>query len=212
MDTAMFIVILLAVAVPAYFLGSINGALITSKLFYRKDIRECGSGNPGLTNFYRVFGKKALLPVLAIDIGKTLLPVIMGGVVFEHFFDMALLGRITTGLFVTLGHCFPVYYGFRGGKGILAIGIVLFVIDWRVALISWGVFIIITVLTRFVSLGSIFGAIVYPLSLVHLGLGGYWEIAVASLCAVLLVGRHHQNIKRLVQGVESKFSFKREKE
>lgn len=212
MDTVMFVVVLLAIAIPAYLLGSINGAIIASKMFYRKDIRECGSGNPGLTNFYRVFGKRAVLLVLAIDIGKTLIPVILGGILFYYYFDMLLFGRVVTGLFVTLGHCYPVYYGFRGGKGIMAAGTILFVIDWRVALIAWGVFVIIIVTTRFVSLGSMLGAVTYPLSLQWLELGGDWEIALAVVYSLLVIARHHPNIKRLLHGTENRFSFSRTKE
>ena len=217
---------LFAVAVPAYVLGSVNGAIITSKYFYRKDIREYGSGNPGLTNFYRVFGKGGALLVVAIDTFKTVAPVIFGGWLFARFtdmalsevwsfgwlFDVSLFGQASSGFFVMMGHCFPLFYGFKGGKGVMAIGAVLIVLDWRLALISWGIFVLLTALTRYVSLGAMFGAAAFPVSLALLKIGSYWEFAATLLCAVLLIARHEANIKRLVKGEESKFSFRRNKE
>jgi len=218
----VFIAVLLASIIPAYVLGSVNGAIITSKYLYRKDIRNYGSGNPGLTNFYRVFGKGGALLVIFIDAFKTIAPVIFGGWLFGRYTDMALsevwlfsrlfgislFGQTISGLFVMLGHCFPLFYKFRGGKGVMAVGAILIVLDWRVALISWGTFIIITALTRFVSLGAIIGASLFPVAQMLLELGGFWEIAVSFMCVVLLIARHEANIRRLIKGEESKFSFR----
>ena len=209
MDTINFILIILAAAVPAYFLGSVNGAIIISKLLFRKDIREHGSGNPGITNFYRVFGKAGALLVLAIDISKSVLPTIFGGFLFAHFFDMMMFGRVATGLFVMLGHCFPVYHGFKGGKGVMAAGSIIFVIDWRAALFCWAVFIAIVIITRYISLGSMISALAFPATIILFRLGGYVEVIIAAMCAALLIFRHKANIKRLIAGKESKFSFKR---
>jgi len=220
-----YFLLLLASAVPAYLLGSVNGAIITSKYLYRKDIRKYGSGNPGLTNFYRVFGKGGALLVVAIDVVKTMAPVIFGGWLFGRFsgmalsevwlfgrvFDVALFGQSISGFFVMLGHCFPIFYGFKGGKGVMAAGAILIVLDWRLALISWGTFIILTALTRFVSLAAMIGGAAFPVAQALLGLGDYWEITAAALCALLIIVRHHQNIGRLVKGQESRFSFRRSK-
>jgi len=93
----------------------------------------------------------------------------------------------------------------------MAAGAVLIVLDWRLALISWGLFIILTTLTRYVSLGAMAAAAAFPISQYFLGIGGYWELLATSLCAILLIARHNGNIKRLVKGEESKFSFRREK-
>ena len=196
---------------PAYLLGGVNGAIITSKLFYRKDIREYGSGNPGLTNFYRVFGKGGALLVVVIDVIKAIAPVLFGGWVFKRYYNMDMFGQAVSGLFVMLGHCFPVFYKFQGGKGVMAAGAIFIVIDWRIALISWGAFAIITALTRYVSLGAMIGASVFPLLLYAFDLGGLWELIAVAACAVLLVARHQANISRLVTGKESKFSFRRSK-
>jgi len=218
-----FFLLILAAAVPAYIIGSINGAIITSKHFFHKDIRKFGSGNPGLTNFYRVFGKVGVFLVIAIDVVKTFAPVIYGGWLFARFSDMALsqvwlfswlfevslFGQAISGFFVVLGHCFPVFYHFKGGKGVMAVGAILLVLDWRLALISWGLFIIITALTRYVSLGAMAGGAVFPVSQYLIGIGSYWELLPTSLCAILIIVRHKANIKRLINGEESKFSFRR---
>ena len=208
-----FLLLLIASAVPAYLLGSLNGAIIASKTFYRKDVREFGSKNPGLTNFYRVFGKGGALLVIAIDVVKTAGPVLFGGWLFGRYMgpDMLMFGRLVAGFCVMMGHCFPLFYGFKGGKGVMAVGVILIVIDWRIALIAWGVFVIITVLTRYVSLGSIIGATAFPVALGLLELGRTKEVIVASMCAALLVARHNANIRRLIKGEESKFSFRRSK-
>jgi len=217
------------IALPAYILGSLNGAIITSKAFYRKDIRDYGSGNPGLTNFYRTFGKGGVLLVVIIDVIKTISPVIFGGFLFarypnmyisevwqiwpfDRFFNEAFFGQALAGFFVMLGHCFPVFYKFKGGKGVMAIGAIVIVIDWRLALISWGVFLLVVLLTRYVSLGAMLGSIAFPLSMVLLDVGGLADRNIIILCALLVVFRHIPNIVRLVKGEESKLKLRRSKE
>jgi len=222
----MFFLLMLATALPAYVLGSVNGAIIISKAFFRKDIRDYGSGNPGLTNFYRVFGKVGVLLVILIDVLKTIAPVLFGGWLFAYFTDMVLIdvgpfvrfssltffGQALAGLFVMLGHCFPVFYKFKGGKGVMAIGAIVVIIDWRLALISWGVFILITLITRYVSLGAILGSTAFPVSMAILEVGGISELIVIVLCVMLVIVRHNPNIRRLVKGEESKLKLKRSKE
>ena len=200
---------LLATAVPAYVLGGINGAIIASRVIYRKDIRKFGSGNPGLNNFYRVFGKSGALLVIAIDVFKTIAPVLFGGWVFKRYGNMQFFGQATAGFFVLLGHCYPVFYEFKGGKGIMAAGAILIILDWRIAIISWGTFILITILTRYVSLGSIIGTALFPPAMLVFGIGGFWEFVALAMCAVLIIARHQANIKRLIKGEESKFNFRR---
>jgi glycerol-3-phosphate acyltransferase PlsY len=219
----VLILLFVITAIQAYVIGSVNGAIITSKYFYKKDIRKFGSGNAGLTNFYRVFGKGGAIAVVLIDVVKTVAPVLIGGFLFSRFlnadyfvdvgfFSLSLFGSELAGFFVMLGHSYPLYYGFKGGKGVMAMGTILFFVDWRIALFGWGAFILVTLLTRYVSLGSIIGVTAYPVSQALMGLGGTWELIIAVLSAVLLIFRHKENIKRLIKGKESKFSFKRKKE
>ncbi|MDR3277798.1 MAG: glycerol-3-phosphate 1-O-acyltransferase PlsY [Oscillospiraceae bacterium] len=204
---------MLAIAIPAYVVGGVNGAIITSISVYRKDIRRYGSGNPGLTNFYRVFGKGFALLVIVIDVMKSVAPVLLGGWLCAHFLlaGQRMFGRELAGFFVMLGHCFPLFYRFMGGKGVMALGTVLFIIDWRIALLGWGVFALTALLTRYVSLGAILGSLAYPAAVVVFDLGGIPEFLIALACAVLLIARHHENIRRLIAGKESKFSFSRSK-
>ena len=128
---------------------------------------------------------------------------------FDWLFEVSLFGQALSGFFVILGHCFPVFYHFKGGKGVMAMGAILIVLDWRLALISWGLFVGVTALTRYVSLGAMIGAAAFPISQFLLGIGGYWELLAPSLSAALLIARHEANIRRLLKGEESKFSFSR---
>ena len=204
------VLVVLCGVLPAYLLGGLNGAIIASKLFYRKDIREFGSGNPGLTNFYRVFGKGGALLVIAIDMAKAIAAVLFAGWLFGTYLNMLILGRALAGLFVILGHCFPLFYKFKGGKGIMSAATVLIVLDWRVALICYAAFFTILAIFRYVSLASIVGSMIFPPSVFFLDIGGDNVFIIATLCAVLLVVRHKGNIKRLVRREEPKFSLRRE--
>ena len=220
-----FILLVFAATLPAYVFGSLNGAIIASKMFYRKDIRDYGSGNAGLTNFYRVFGKGGAVLVIVIDMLKTIGPVIFGGWLFARFMDMipsasfpfglfiseSFFGQALAGFAVMLGHCYPLFYKFRGGKGVMAIGAIVILIDWRLALISWGVFILIIALTRLVSLGAIFGSIAFPVSMIIMDIGAPADRNVIILCVVLVIVRHIPNIIRIFKGQESKLSFRRKK-
>lgn len=204
----MFWIYLLAIAVVSYICGGMNGAIIASKLIYKKDIRDYGSGNAGLTNFYRTFGKSAVLVIL-IDCLKTVLPIILGGILMGQF-ERVLLGRLVAGFFVMLGHSFPVFYKFKGGKTLLSGGFLAFFIDWRVAVLAWGVFIVVVLLTRYVSLGGICAGAMLPISMLICRVGVWYEVLIAACCGALLIARHKDNIVRLIKGEERKFSFKKE--
>jgi len=221
-----FSLLVLAATLPAYIFGSLNGSIIASKFFFRKDIRDYGSGNAGLTNFYRTFGKSGALLVIFIDMLKTIGPVLFGGWLFFRFMEMlpsasfplfgwfigeSFFGQALAGFAVMLGHCYPLFYKFRGGKGVMAIGAIVIVIDWRLALIAWGVFIVIIALTRYVSLGAILGSIAFPVSMWIMDIGEPADRNIIILCVLLVIVRHIPNIARIIKGQEAKFSFKRKK-
>ena len=195
---------ILITAVVAYFLGNFNGAIIVSKLIANEDVRTKGSGNAGLTNFTRNSGARASIFVILIDVGKAVAACLLGGLLLKgygHYADGVALG----GLFVILGHDFPVLLGFRGGKGILSGVTVALMMDWRIGLFVFGVFLVAYGLTKYVSLGSILssGAFGPIFAFFH------WGEAVFPICvgfglSALIVWMHRTNIVRLVKGQERK--------
>ena len=194
-----------AVAVLAYLLGSMSGAIIVSRLFCGRDVREMGSGNAGLTNFYRCFGAKWMLPVLLIDLGKGLAAVWCGEKIFAAAGGPA-LGQALGMLFVILGHMYPVFFRFRGGKGVLTGVGALFMLDWRLALLQLGLFFLVLLLSRYVSLASVLAAGTMPLAA---WLRGHETLMLVflTLCAGMVVYLHRGNISRLLRGCERKFEI-----
>lgn len=212
-----FILTAAIVAVAAYFCGCFNGAVIVSKYILHNDVRKHGSGNAGLTNFYRVFGGPLTVVVVLTDVLKAVAACLIGMFALSacqvSFWsgDMAMLGKLWGGLFCLLGHTFPCMFEFKGGKGVLSGGTLAFMVDWRVGLVAWGGFLLLVLLTRWVSLGSIWGGGCFPFVVGFL----YHDVLLtilAACCGALLVAKHHANIKRLLTGQESKFSFHRKKE
>lgn len=198
-----------------YLLGSFNGAILVSRWLRKEDIRSRGSGNAGLTNFYRNYGGADTLLVLAIDVGKTVLACFIGRWIMAGYdpvwFDE---GAMLCGGLSVIGHVFPLYFGFRGGKGILTCGTLAAFIDWRIITILLGVFLVVVILTRYVSLGSIIGCLIYPFLFwtrypidKNITDGTIMMTVMAFLIAGLALAMHHANIKRLIQGTENKFSF-----
>jgi len=141
--------------ITGYLLGSLNSSLIVGKL-YGVDIRKKGSGNAGLTNTMRVLGKTAALAVLAGDIIKGIIACIVGLLLVGQ------TGILAGGTAAVIGHNWPLYFGFKGGKGVLTTLAVIMMMDWRIGLLLLGVFLIIVFVTRYVSLGSIIGAALIP--------------------------------------------------
>jgi len=172
----MAVLYFILIAAGGYFLGGLNGAIITSRLVYREDIRKHGSGNAGLTNFFRTYGARAALLLILIDVIKTALPVIAGGMILGGVFEFGslderiLIGRAWGGLFVTLGHAYPCLYKFKGGKGVLTSGTVALFIDLRVAAVVWGIFLFAVLITRYVSLGSVLAGIAFPIAFIIFGM------------------------------------------
>ena len=193
-------------AVVSYLLGCFNGAVIVSKYILRDDVRNHGSGNAGLTNFYRTFGGPLTAVVILCDVLKAVIAVLLGSWLLG-FVD-PLFGKYWAGVFCLLGHMFPCMFHFKGGKGILSGGTIAIMIDWRIALVVWGGFLILTALTRYVSLGSLWAGASFP----FISWYCYPDsviVILAFACGGLVVWQHRANIKRLLSGTENKFSFHR---
>ena len=188
------------IAAIAYLLGSLSFAIIICKLTLGKDIRTYGSGNAGLTNSYRTMGAGKTLLVLVGDIGTAAVALAVGGML------AGMMGKLVAGIFVILGHVFPVYFGFRGGKGVLVGATMLVFLDWRIFLVAFVLFVIAVGLTRWVSLGSILGAISFPITMqvFHHDV----RLTVVSACmSAAVIFMHRSNIKRILTGKENRFSF-----
>ena len=155
--TVAFAVLL--VMLLSYFFGCFNGSFMVSHFIIRDDVRKHGSGNAGLTNFYRTYGAKYALLVIACDMGKTVAACLLGSFFFRCLGWDGTLGTLLAGLGCELGHIFPVFYGFRGGKGILSGGTLVLLLNWRVAAVAWALFLLLWLTTRYVSLASITGKI-----------------------------------------------------
>ena len=194
------------IAVAAYFCGCFNGAVIVSKYILRDDVRTHGSGNAGLTNFYRTYGARYALCVIVCDMGKTVLACLIGGYLMHWVVGDWTLGLLIAGIGCELGHMFPVFFGLRGGKGILSGGTIAIMIDWRIALVVWGGFLILAVLTRYVSLGSCWAGASFPFITWFV----YRSVPVTVLAVIiggLILYMHRGNIHRLLTGTENKFTL-----
>ena len=187
----------------SYLAGSFNFAIICSKLFKNSDVRDFGSGNAGMTNYLRVYGGNlTTLFVIAGDIGKCFLAVFIGNLMFGS------AGRLIAGFFVMIGHLFPLYFKFKGGKGVLTSAATFFAFDWRIFLICFVLFVIIVAATRFISLASICAACITPVLSYFFYDGNIFYVIVSALIAAIITFMHRGNIKRLINKTESKFSFK----
>lgn len=193
-------------AVIAYLLGGINGAIIISKYVFKKDVRSFGSGNAGLTNFMRAFGRGWAAGVIGIDFLKGVVACVVGGLLLSRV-GYGIEGRALGGLFVILGHMFPIYYGFKGGKGIMTGAAVGLMIDWRILVTILIIFILGTALSRIVSVGSIFAAAGFPLSCIIFDIGGAAVLAITTVMAAMVIFMHRGNIARLIKGEENRLTM-----
>ncbi|MBE6709766.1 MAG: glycerol-3-phosphate 1-O-acyltransferase PlsY [Ruminococcaceae bacterium] len=200
------LLVLVYVLIP-YLLGSINTAILVSKQFYHDDIRKYGSGNAGFTNVMRTYGKKAAIITFAGDILKTLLAILVGWCVFGY------LTAYIAGFACFLGHIFPVFYNFKGGKGVLCMATIMLMLDWRIFCALLVVFVGIVMATKYISAGSVICAMMFPLMLNRMNNTGIYMIEfVAIAIAVIVVIKHRENLKRIFNGTESKFKIKKSKE
>lgn len=196
----------LLVMLLSYFFGCFNGSFMVSHFIIRDDVRKHGSGNAGLTNFYRTYGAKYALLVIACDMGKTVAACLLGSFFFRCLGWDGTLGTLLAGLGCELGHIFPVFYGFRGGKGILSGGTLVLLLNWRVAAVAWALFLLLWLTTRYVSLASITATCSAPIT-VYFVYGHNWLYTGLCLAvAALVVWCHRENIQRLLHGTEEKNS------
>lgn len=206
---------ILVIAIIAYLIGSINPSIILSKLLKKEDIRTQGSGNAGTTNTLRVLGKGPAIIVLIVDVLKAVIAVLLGSWIgtlgnysteeFALLHDYALMA---SGIGAILGHNFPIYYGFKGGKGVATSLGVLLVIEWKIGLICLVFALVLMLASRMVSLGSITAAILYPVLVFILpgtAFNNRWlYLLFAIVLALSVLIRHRANIKRLLNGTENK--------
>ncbi len=201
----MLLAVILCMA-AGYLLGSINAAIVISTKKYKDDIRSHGSGNAGMTNMFRTFGKTGGFLTLFGDILKTALPVILGYLFFGYS------GSYIAGLFVVFGHCFPIYYRFKGGKGVLAMFVIMLLCDWPVFLMMIAVFAIVVIGTRFVSMASVMTAFFLPIfvnswyKMFGNGAAGI-RLPIVFLITVTVVALHTPNLKRIMDRQEPKIKM-----
>lgn len=217
----------LSVAVISYLLGSLNFAIIVTKIMTGKDIRNYGSGNAGMTNVLRTVGIPAAILTAVGDLGKGLLSALLG----EWIFSIAVQGVVPYSvlyaflnggtyvgiIFALLGHLFPLYHGFKGGKGILVCGGAIIIMDWRVFVAILTLFLIFTLTTKIVSVGSIAATIGFPtFTCIFQCIDKLFtptEIVVNTLLAAgvaaVVIVMHRENIKRLINGTENRFGKKK---
>ena len=210
MDWHLIAAVLVTMA-ASYLLGCCNTSIVISKYVLRDDVRNHGSGNAGLTNFYRTYGAKYALGVIALDMGKTVVAGLIGGYLFWFLRQDWTLGLLLAGIGCELGHMFPAFYGFKGGKGILCGGTLAWMLGWKVGLVAWGLFAALWLLSKYVSLGSVWAGASFPVVTFFV-----YRDPVLTLLGLLLGGlvvfMHRGNISRLLHGTENKFSLHHKKE
>ena len=212
---------LLLVLLSAYLLGSINSAILISRVIYKDDIRKHGSGNGGMTNMLRTFGGKAALLTLVGDLGKTAIAIFLSGLIFGFGYvgGISIQGfNYFAGLFAVLGHIFPLYYGFKGGKGVLVTSTMALILTPVPFVILFLLFALVYGMSKYISLGSVCVAVLYPV-LLH----GWFAVAFESpmdglialssiILACLIVWCHRENLKRIAERTERKTYLRKRKD
>lgn len=195
----------------SYLLGSVNFGIILSRKLEQDDVRTHGSGNAGSTNMLRNYGKKLAFITIIGDMAKVAVAILIARLIVGDLFydEHTIVLKSFAGLFCVMGHIFPCYFSFKGGKGVATCGGMVFMIDWRIALILLAVFFITLLITRWVSLGSILMALLYPI-LIYFFYKSLLIILIAAIFALIILIAHRQNITRIFNGTESKISFKKQ--
>lgn len=198
------------ISILAYFIGSISFSVIFSRKFAGFDVREKGSGNAGSTNVLRTVGKKAAILTLLCDVLKGVVAILFAIIASKICKDVDIqMLKYLAGFFVILGHTFPIFFEFRGGKGVATALGVLITLNWKIGLICLIFALIIMAFTKIVSIGSILAAVLYPILTIFMGEASFWCVVISILIGLLVIFNHRSNIKRLKNGTESKLSFKK---
>ena len=202
--------------VVGYLLGSLNFSIIFTKFFAKTDVRDHGSGNAGFTNTIRTAGKKVGILVFICDALKAVVAILVAMAVAKWlpFDNFVQYGKFAAALGAVLGHNFPVYYGFRGGKGIVVSIAVIYTLNWITGCFTLGAFLIVFAITGIVSVSSLTGAVTVIISTLVMYLNGWAGVEVAQLILMSVMGvlafyMHRANIKRLLNGTESSFKKKK---
>lgn len=191
------------IAVVAYLLGNLNGAVVVSYLIAHEDVRTKGSGNAGLTNFTRNYGSGSSIFVILIDMGKAALSCLLGGWLLSRY-GLWTEGVALGGAGVIIGHDFPALLGFKGGKGILSGVTVALMMDWRIGLVVFGIFLAAYLSTKYVSLGSVLSAGSFGFFYAFFHWEHTFAVIVGFALSFLVVWMHRTNIVRLIKGQERK--------
>jgi len=206
----------IAIALGSYLLGSLNAAIIVSRLLKGDDIRRHGSGNAGMTNMLRTYGKGPAAITALVDFLKAAVAIVIARWAAMYFgLHLPMDVGYLAGIFAILGHLFPLYFGFKGGKGVMTTFGAILCINPTVFGILAIVFIPLILITRIVSVGSVFGAISYPFItwgvLFLRGEDPLYDSLMAGGIAILILVMHRENIKRLLSGTENRFGKKKER-
>ncbi len=196
------------IVVLGYWLGNINGAIIISKVLMKDDVRSHGSGNAGLTNFFRTYGGFQSLLVILLDAGKCVAACLIARDII-NVPEYRLLTALVAGSATILGHSYPAAAGFRGGKGIMCGAALAACADWRVFVLILSVFIVTLILTKYVSLGSVLAATAFAAGFLVFHWGNWAVCILAVTTAAFVIFRHRTNIVRLLKGTESKLTFRK---
>ena len=214
----MRVLFFLLVIISSYLLGSLNFGVILSRKLEGDDVRKHGSGNAGTTNMLRNYGKKLAILTILGDMLKVGVAIALSFGIINLIakdnaatlstlnVDRNMLIKSFSGFFCVLGHIFPCYFKFKGGKGVATSGGMVFAIDWRIALILLAIFIVIVLLTKYVSLGSIVIAILYPV-LIFVFHRSIILVCIALVFTLIVIIAHRENIKKLLNGTENKISL-----
>ncbi len=191
-------------ALGAYLIAGWNPAITLSKAIYKKDIRTLGSGNAGFTNFKRCFGSLWAWVVFALDISKGIVVVYISAKLFENAYGLYQFGAVYSGFFAVIGHSFPIWYSFKGGKGFLVSLSTIWVTDYRVGLIVTALMVVLLLTTKYMSLSTVSSILISPF-LLYLFKAPWSVVFFDTLMVVFVALRHSANFKRLREGTESRF-------